>query len=316
MKHFFQLTAVSVSILFAVPVLAASIDWGPARSTTASAANDIVDGGRVVLALNGRSQTDSSSRRPPRSVTLDGIEFESAPIREFLGATATDIERSLSSPNSTGDRDYDAFLTHVAFANVSVSGLPGSDGNAVYRILGLKAETDYLVQLWYTDERPGVYNGFVPRVSTYSDNERVNPSTVEVPGQGDKGFGSYVVGSFTADGLSQSLRLTTDRASRSHLTGILVREGSIKCTPSRGDLNNDDIVQFADFLLLAQNFGLKVGPADGDLDCNGTVQFADFLVMAQNFGQSVGVQAVPEPRADSLWCIAVVTMMVGRNRRG
>ena len=46
-------------------------------------------------------------------------------------------------------------------------------------------------------------------------------------------------------------------------------------------------VRFADFLILADNFGRSDRTyVDGDLDLDGTVTFADFLVLADNFGES------------------------------
>jgi len=54
-----------------------------------------------------------------------------------------------------------------------------------------------------------------------------------------------------------------------------------------GDVDGNDRVEFADFLVLANNFGQQVDRAfaDGDFDDNGFVEFADFLLLANNFGQ-------------------------------
>lgn len=52
-----------------------------------------------------------------------------------------------------------------------------------------------------------------------------------------------------------------------------------------GDANGDRVVDFADFLVLAQNFG-KVEDAifaEGDFDGNGAVNFQDFLLLAAQF---------------------------------
>ena len=53
-----------------------------------------------------------------------------------------------------------------------------------------------------------------------------------------------------------------------------------------GDVNDDGIVEFDDFLALAANFGKSedVVWADGDFDGNGLVAFADFLALSENFG--------------------------------
>lgn len=53
-----------------------------------------------------------------------------------------------------------------------------------------------------------------------------------------------------------------------------------------GDANSDDVVDFADFLILSKNFGRQddVTFADGDFDADGRVAFSDFLLLSANFG--------------------------------
>ena len=55
----------------------------------------------------------------------------------------------------------------------------------------------------------------------------------------------------------------------------------------RGDTNLDGEVDFADFLVLSNNFGKTVDAvwADGDFDGDGKVEFADFLILSGNFKQ-------------------------------
>ena len=55
-----------------------------------------------------------------------------------------------------------------------------------------------------------------------------------------------------------------------------------------GDANLDGVVAFADFLILAENFGISQGAdfRDGDFDEDGDVDFTDFLMLAENFGRS------------------------------
>ena len=54
-----------------------------------------------------------------------------------------------------------------------------------------------------------------------------------------------------------------------------------------GDANGDREVNFADFLILAHNYGKQRDAvfAEGDFDNNGAVNFADFLILSENFGQ-------------------------------
>ena len=58
---------------------------------------------------------------------------------------------------------------------------------------------------------------------------------------------------------------------------------------AKGDTNLDGKVDFAEFLVLANNFGRSsrdFGSSDGDLDENGTVDFVDFLTLSQNFDRA------------------------------
>ncbi len=59
--------------------------------------------------------------------------------------------------------------------------------------------------------------------------------------------------------------------------------------PLTGDINGDDQVNFADFLLLSQAFGTTAEGGQSipsDLNQNGTVDFADFLLLSANYGKS------------------------------
>lgn len=65
---------------------------------------------------------------------------------------------------------------------------------------------------------------------------------------------------------------------------------------SFGDANLDGKVDFADFLVLSENFSTAGGWSEGDFDGSGDVAFSDFLLLSNNFGNSEGsVAAVPEP---------------------
>lgn len=58
--------------------------------------------------------------------------------------------------------------------------------------------------------------------------------------------------------------------------------------PLIGDANSDNVVNFADFLILSANFGRETDAtfAQGDFDNDAAVTFVDFLLLSQNFGQS------------------------------
>ena len=184
----------------------ASISWGSAQDTTASAADDIVDGGAVVLAINGHNFSNDANG--PADVTLDGVLFSG---ESFLGQNFN--LAGLLDGATTGDADYDALLNNASIVN---GGSP-SNANTVYSIAGLTGGTDYYVQVWFADERSDT------RTMTYGDNE-VAESTVSVAAFGANGFGQFAVGTFEADGSTQDLRLQSVGFGRGHITAILVRE--------------------------------------------------------------------------------------------
>ena len=85
-----------------------------------------------------------------------------------------------------------------------------------------------------------------------------------------------------------------------------------------GDLDDNDTVEFRDFLILSGNFGLDVNTySEGDINCNGTVDFEDFLRLGSRFGQTreTRAQQVPEPTARVLLLVGLVAFLRFRNRR-
>jgi T5SS/PEP-CTERM-associated repeat protein len=72
--------------------------------------------------------------------------------------------------------------------------------------------------------------------------------------------------------------------------GMSVGLNSILIAPELlGDANVDGVVSFADFVLLANNFGqANKGWVGADFDLNGTTNFADFVNLANNFGATFG----------------------------
>lgn len=87
-----------------------------------------------------------------------------------------------------------------------------------------------------------------------------------------------------------------------------------------GDSDFNGTVEFADFLALANYFGLSAGDpslpdgeltwSNGDFLVNGKVEFADFLIVADNFGmtfEDVAAASVPEP--SGLWMISIALLL-------
>ena len=79
-----------------------------------------------------------------------------------------------------------------------------------------------------------------------------------------------------------------------------------------GDVNFDTRVTFADFLVVAENFGMADAEwPDGDFDWDRRVGFSDFLLLSSNYGGQLerepnnGGIAVPEPSVHLLWLAAL-----------
>ena len=84
-----------------------------------------------------------------------------------------------------------------------------------------------------------------------------------------------------------------------------------------GDTDLDQDVDFADFLVLSNSFGLEAGWGGGDFDGNGTVEFADFLALSGNFGfdAATAPASVPEPSAGLLALLFAMALTRLRGRR-
>lgn len=98
------------------------------------------------------------------------------------------------------------------------------------------------------------------------------------------GMSVHPLGDFDGDGINDMLVRPEDTFG-DH-TGLVVFG---RPTPLFGDANHDRVVDFKDFLILAENFGSEedVFFEDGDFDGDGRVSFLDFLVLAENFGKSL-----------------------------
>lgn len=97
----------------------------------------------------------------------------------------------------------------------------------------------------------------------------------------------------------------------SNANGTLVADPSLVA----GDANGDGVVNFADLLILAQNYGQSGATwSTGDFNVDGNVGFDDLLLLAQHYGQttaSFAAATVPEP---SLVLLAAPLALLPRRR--
>jgi amidase/aspartyl-tRNA(Asn)/glutamyl-tRNA(Gln) amidotransferase subunit A len=78
------------------------------------------------------------------------------------------------------------------------------------------------------------------------------------------------------------------------------------------DANEDGMVDFADFLVVAGNFGQRRrGAGRGDFNDDRQVDFSDFVFLSQHYGYGTeAVAAVPEPAANCVHLLATLILSV------
>ena len=83
-----------------------------------------------------------------------------------------------------------------------------------------------------------------------------------------------------------------------------------------GDTDLNGRVEFADFLVLSNEFGTDATSwSSGNFDGIDGVAFADFLALSSNFGLSAAAQSVPEPASHLAMLFVLGTFLRLRNRR-
>ena len=172
---------------------------------------------------------------------------------------------------------------------------------------------------WEIDVDPA--NGTADTLTVENPDESIFSTVVDLEGMvfAINPLGEVTDGSsfriVDADGVIGTPTIVTEEWTFDATTGSVVFRGGI-CDPnSMGDLDGNGTVEFADFLVLSDNFGQSVDDhTKGDIDCSGTVDFADFLVLSDKFGQNVGgAQSVPEPTGLAL--MGLSTLFLGTRRR-
>ena len=192
---------ISIGVLFGGIALsqAATVSWGPVGSGIQ--VGDLITDGSPYAAVNGGSDTAGGA------VTIGDNVFTVGPINSAVaGAVSNTGNGGFYSPSS-GDAGLDIIMdshTYISTANPGGIGqidIPVTPGNS------------YLVQFIGVGDDRGC---------CATRTQSVNDGNGNFSGDLTRGTGDWVVGSFTADGASQSFFVSG--ANDPGLSGLIVRD--------------------------------------------------------------------------------------------
>lgn len=210
---------------------AAVISWGAATDTTGKF--QFIEG-PLVIALNGGLQAPNvigGGASGTSNYAFTATNYASLGPHGFAGTGAdagdspqTRTQENVYDPSaitSTGHLQFDNTIKSVTDSN----GTPSGIATGTLTLNGLTDGTDYLIQVFYNDQRTG--GNIHARVMRYGDG---SGNTVDVAG-GDPAagvqtahYGQHAVGSFTASGTSQDLTMQAIGFGNVHYNAILVTE--------------------------------------------------------------------------------------------
>ncbi|MGI9457595.1 MAG: PEP-CTERM sorting domain-containing protein, partial [Aeoliella sp.] len=297
-----------LGLMLSASASAAVITWGPAQDS--SGPGDVTTNGTVVEAINLTSDVSV----PGGPTLVNGVSFTwDNTIMGLAGGTGMLFGGDPGDPGG-----YNTILDSVDHGDSSIANpWPIQVGGG-----GLTVGNDYEIQLWYTDNR-----GFTDPTwsQTFDDG---NGNTVSLLSQGSNLFGQFVLGTFTADGTSQTLEITGGGPpGEPHLNAYKIL-GNIGNPLSPGDVNGDTMVDELDLEVILGNFFVtdpEPTRMQGNLNFDGTVNELDFLLWRNDFldgggsleGLNISFPAnVPEPSTVVLMAIGLMALVRLRRRSG
>jgi len=178
------LVGLAASLAFVASASAGVVTWGAPQNS--SGPGDVSTTDPLLEAINL-----TSDGAVPGTTTVSGVTFTwDNTIMGLTGGTG------LLAGNTSGDADYDALLDSVDHGDSAiVNPWPIQVGGD-----NLLIGEGYTIQLWYTDNR-GFAGDFT---QIYGDG---NGNTVTLDSN-INGLGQFVLGTFTADGPSQTIIIT------------------------------------------------------------------------------------------------------------
>jgi hypothetical protein len=190
MKTRFIAILMMVVCIVSVSSQAGVINWGSA--TDVSSASDVINTGTLIQALNAGADGVASNQMV-NNVQFTGISTllnRSNPVDVFSG--------------TTGDAGYDAILSQIDYGGgTNLVSLQVGGGNLI-------DTAEYMIQVWYLDHAtPG-------RVVPVGDGESANKVDLN-------GSGQFAIGTFTADGSTQTMTIESPGYGQAHITAFQVR---------------------------------------------------------------------------------------------
>lgn len=197
-------------------------------ATVARAQSDVT--WQTPVTISGSSDVDTSGTLlgtwapfngdASSGITVNGVTFQANADLPGASTTLDNGGGNGTFAPPTLDTQYNNLLTAGAFGN----------GTGAYTLSwnGMTQGNTYLVQLWVQDGRNSTVN---QRTETLTGG--ANTSLALAYGSGDSGAGQYIIGTFVADGSSETLTLTPGAAIPSAQFNLLqVRDISAVPEPS------------------------------------------------------------------------------------
>ncbi|MGJ8695548.1 MAG: PEP-CTERM sorting domain-containing protein [Verrucomicrobiaceae bacterium] len=185
---------------------AAIITWGPATpiSTAIGNSSDVSTNGTVVEAFNAVANDQIGTAT---NITVNGVTF--TPTTSLLDADPKNAGgNDFSTTTNGGDPTYDELVSTLEY---------GGGGNLVTLNVGnglLGVNSTYEIQIWFSDTRAAQDS----RVMTFGDGSGNDVLLND----------AFSIGTFTADGTSQTLTLNSEGApgpnfGQAHISAYQIR---------------------------------------------------------------------------------------------